>query len=77
MQKFMEHLKQQSRSTYVPIGCAEKILEQVGACSLTPPRMLHKIEEPCAPNDNDCRKIIVLRRANSLTAAAGFLLGCM
>lgn len=29
MRIFMEHLKQQSRVTYVPIGCAEKILEQV------------------------------------------------
>lgn len=35
MQKFMEHLKQQARATYVPIGCAEKILEQVGAFVFT------------------------------------------
>ena len=30
MQKFMEHLKQQAKTTYVPSGCAEKILEEVG-----------------------------------------------
>eukprot|EP00903_Cladosiphon_okamuranus_P011418 g10760.t1 len=28
MQKFMEHLKQQARTTYVPSGFAEKLLEQ-------------------------------------------------
>ncbi|CAM9173091.1 unnamed protein product [Ectocarpus fasciculatus] len=31
MQKLMDHIKQQSRATYVPMGCAEKILEQAGA----------------------------------------------
>ncbi|CAM9333204.1 unnamed protein product, partial [Ectocarpus sp. 12 AP-2014] len=31
MQKFMDHIKQQPRATYVPMGCAEKILEQAGA----------------------------------------------
>lgn len=30
MENFMEHVKQQPRATYVPIACAEKILEQVG-----------------------------------------------
>ncbi|CAM9378673.1 unnamed protein product [Ectocarpus sp. 12 AP-2014] len=31
MQKFMDHIKQLPRATYVPMGCAEKILEQAGA----------------------------------------------